>query len=191
MSETQKAAIFFADGCEEIEGLTVVDILYRAGVPLQKISVSDSLTVVSSHKLSFLCDSLIADEDLEQYDLLILPGGIPGTLNLKACKPLEEAILSFYRQGKGLAAICAAPSILGDLGLLKGRNCACNPSWTDKLLAAGANVLTESAVRDGSIITSRGMGTSVPFALAILAYLRGEEAAAQMAQKIVWRQGSF
>ena len=185
----KKAAIFFADGCEEIEGLTVVDILYRAGVPLQKISVSGSLTVVSSHRLSFLCDSLIADEDLEQYDLLILPGGIPGTLNLKACEPLRRAILSFDRQGKGLAAICAAPSVFGDLGLLKGRKCCCNPPWTDKVAESGAEVLTEETVRDGNIITSRAMGTSIPFALEILAWLRGEEAAEEMRRKIVYRCG--
>ncbi len=188
MSESNpSAAIFFADGCEEIEGLTVVDILYRAGVPLKKVSVSDSLTVVSSHRLSFQCDSLIADEDLSQYDLLILPGGIPGTLNLKACQPLREAILAFAAQGKGLAAICAAPSILGDLGLLKGRPCACNPSWENALTGAGAKVVRQEVVRDGGFITSRGMGTSIPFALAILAFLKGEACAEEMAKKIVYR----
>ena len=187
MSETTRtAAIFFADGCEEIEGLTVVDILYRAGIPLKKISVSSSLTVVSSHQLSFRCDSLIADEDLSRYDLLILPGGIPGTLNLKACEPLREALLAFAAQGKGLAAICAAPSVLGDLGLLRGRPCACNPSWEDALLEKGARVIRQEVVRDGNIITSRGLGTSIPFALAILSYFKGDEAAEEMRRKIVY-----
>ena len=142
MSDKKQAAIFMADGCEEIEALTVADLCFRAGIPLKKISVSDRAEVTSSHEITFRCDSVIEDEDLDGYDMLILPGGIPGTLNLKACKKLEESILAHAaREDRAVAAICAAPSILSDLGLLKGRNAACNPSWEEKVAAGGANIL--------------------------------------------------
>ena len=188
MSEQKNGAIFMADGCEEIEALTVADLCFRAGIPLKKISVSDTPQVTSSHGITFLCDSVIDDEDLEDYDMLILPGGIPGTLNLKACKKLEEAILAHAaREDRAVAAICAAPSILSDLGLLKGRKAACNPSWEEKVAAGGAQILRENAVTDGNIITSRGMGTSISFGLAIAAWFLGGEKAAELGRKIVYR----
>ncbi|MBQ8137685.1 MAG: DJ-1/PfpI family protein, partial [Clostridia bacterium] len=120
------------------------------------------------------------------YDMLILPGGIPGTLNLKACPKLREGLLQADREGRWLAAICAAPSVLGDLGLLKGKRATCNPSWEEKVEAAGAVLTHEAVTVDGHIITSQGMGTSTPFALAILAALQGREAADAMAKKVVW-----
>ncbi len=187
MSENKKAAIFMADGCEEIEALTVADLCFRAKIPLKKISVSDKPLVTSSHSITFLCDSVIADEDTDKYDMLILPGGIPGTLNLKECKKLEEAILRFAAdEKKAVAAICAAPSILSDLGLLRGRRAACNPSWEEKVAEGGAVIVREDAVKDGNIITSRGMGTAIPFGLAIAAWFLGEERAQELGRKIVY-----
>ena len=187
MSDKKQAAVFIADGCEEIEALTVADLCFRAGIPLKKISVSDRAEVTSSHEITFRCDSVIADEDLDEYDMLILPGGIPGTMNLKACKKLEDGILAHAaRADRAVAAICAAPSILSDLGLLKGRNAACNPSWEEKVAAGGANILRENAVADGNIITSRGMGTSISFGLAIAAWFLGGEKAAALGRKIVY-----
>ncbi len=187
MTESKKGAIFMADGCEEIEALTVADLCFRAGISLRKISVSDKPLVTSSHNITFLCDSVIADEDLDEYSMLILPGGIPGTLNLKNCKKLEEAILRFAADpDKAVAAICAAPSILSDLGLLRGRKAACNPSWEEKVAEGGAQILRENAVRDGNIITSRGMGTAISFGLAITAWFLGEEKAGELGRKIVY-----
>ena len=187
MSETKKAAVFMADGCEEIEALTVADLCYRAGISLKKISVSGKPQVTSSHKITFLCDSTIEEDDPEQYDMLILPGGIPGTLNLKACERLEKAILSHAAdESKCVAAICAAPSILSDLGLLKGRRAACNPSWEEKVAEGGAVIVRESAVRDGNIITSRGFGTAIPFGLKIVEWFRGSEKAEELGRKIVY-----
>ena len=189
MSEIKKeprAAILLADGCEEIEALTTVDLCFRAGVALDKISIQDTVDVTSSHKVRFQADLCVKDADLEGYDMLILPGGMPGTMNLKACEPLCGALIKADRQGKWIAAICAAPSVLGDLGLLKGRRATCNPSWEEKVAQAGANLTHEEVTVDGRIITSQGMGTSTPFALAIIAALQGQEAAEAMARKIVW-----
>ena len=187
MSDKKQAAVFIADGCEEIEALTVADLCFRAGIPLKKISVSDRAEVTSSHEITFRCDSVIADEDLDEYDMLILPGGIPGTMNLKACKKLEDAILSHAADPeKAVAAICAAPSVLSSLGLLRGRSAACNPSWEDKVAEGGAVILRENAVRDGNIITSRGMGTSISFGLAIVDWFLGPEKAEELGKKIVY-----
>lgn len=181
-----RAAIFLADGCEEIEALTPVDLCFRAGVHLDKISIQETPSVTSSHGLTFQADRTVADADLDAYDMLILPGGMPGTMNLKACGKLCDAVVRADRAGKWLAAICAAPSVLGDLGLLKGRRATCNPSWEEKVAAAGAVLTHEAVTMDGNIITSQGMGTSTPFALTILCALQGKDAAEAMAKKIVW-----
>ncbi len=187
MTEPKKAAIFMADGCEEIEALTVADLCFRAGIPLQKISVSGKEEVTSSHNITFRCDSAVEREDLDAYGMLILPGGIPGTLNLKACKKLEEAVLRCAAdESRCVAAICAAPSVLSDLGLLRGRRAACNPSWEEKVAAGGAVIVREDAVRDGNIITSRGMGTAIPFGLAIVEWFLGKEKAEELGRKIVY-----
>lgn len=121
-------AIFLADGFEEIEGLTVVDMFRRAGIPIQTVSISDSLTVTGSHDIKVQADCLLADFDFNTVEMLILPGGMPGTTNLSKCEPLCDALMQFSRQGRYLAAICAAPSILGSLGILNGRVATCYPA---------------------------------------------------------------
>lgn len=114
----KRVAVFFADGCEEIEGLSVVDVLYRAGVPCDKVSISDSLSVTSSHQVTFLTDKLLSQISFDDYSMLVLPGGLPGTTNLEACEPLMQAVDAFATDGRALAAICAAPSIYAKRGLL-------------------------------------------------------------------------
>ena len=111
-----RVAVFFADGCEEIEGLTVVDLLFRAGIPCDMVSVSGSYQVTSSHEVTFLCNKLISEVDINAYAMLVLPGGIPGTPNLAATDVLMQAVDTFAAQGKPLAAICAAPSIYAERG---------------------------------------------------------------------------
>ena len=156
-------AIFFADGFEEIEGLTVVDMFRRAGIPIQTVSISDSLTVTGSHDIKVQADCLLADFDFNTVEMLILPGGMPGTTNLSKCEPLCDALMQFSRQGRYLAAICAAPSILGSLGILNGRVATCYPGFEKKLF--GAYITTDPVAKDGHVITSRGMGTAIEFAL--------------------------
>lgn len=173
----KKAAIFLADGCEEIEALTVVDILWRAGIPLTKVSISDHTEVTSSHDVTFHADTTIDRINFDDYDMLILPGGMPGTLHLGACRLLTDHLTEFVKAGKEVAAICAAPSVLADLGLLKGVRATCNPSKDDALRAGGADLVYEPVVETGNIITSRAMGTAIPFALRIVAHYLGKETA--------------
>ena len=187
-SPEHKVALFLADGCETIEALTVADILFRAGIPCTKVSVTDTPVVVSSHKVTMVADTTIGHLDFDSFDMLVLPGGMPGTLNLKACKALTDQVVRFHKEGRMIAAICAAPSIFAELGLLKGVRAACNPSFEEVLIQNGADLVKENAVVSGNIITSRAMGTAIPFALAIVEHYKGKEAADALGKNILYYQ---
>ncbi len=178
-----KVCVFFATGFEEIEALTVVDILRRAEIDVDMISVTGEKKVTGSHKITVEMDKLFEEVDFDQADMLVLPGGMPGTTNLEAFEPLMKKIDSFYEDGKYVAAICAAPSILGHRGMLKGKEACSNPAFESHL---GADVKDLPAVVSGNIITSRGMGTAIPFGLAILGQLKGSEAVSSMKEKLVF-----
>ena len=180
-----RAAVFFGTGYEEIEALTVVDILRRAGVETTMVSVMGERNVVSSHNVKVEMDALINEVDFEKLDVIVLPGGMPGTKNLEACEALMEQVDAFVSQDKIVAAVCAAPSILGHRGLLRGKKACSYPTFESHL--DGAQVLQEPAVSDGNIITGRGMGAAIPFGLAILEKLQGQEAAQKMAETIVFK----
>ena len=180
-----RVGIFIADGFEEIEGLTVVDILRRAGIDIDMISINDENTATGSHKITVKTELNIYTADLDAYEAIVLPGGMPGTLNLGACEEVVRTIKTYAAEGKLVAAVCAAPSVLGENGLLDGRTATCYPGWEDKLL--GARVTLNPVETDGNIITSRGMGTAIEFALAIVAYLTNEEAADKVRSSIVYR----
>lgn len=182
----KKIGIFLADGFEEIEGLTVVDILRRAGMEAKMISIMERKEICGSHKISVQADALFEDVDFAQLDGVVLPGGMPGTLDLGAHAGVNEIIKSFAREGRLVAAVCAAPSVLGQAGLLQGRKATCYPGYEDKL--TGAEVIYDEVAEAGNIITSRGMGTTIAFALRITAYLAGEEKAQELAEKIIYRQ---
>ena len=173
----KKIGIFLAEGFEEIEGLTVVDILRRAAIEAETISIMGQKEVCGSHKITVLADSLYED---------VLPGGLPGTTNLLAHAGVNETIRTFAEAGKLVAAVCAAPSVLGQAGLLEGKKATCYPGYEDKLI--GAEVIYDEVAEAGNIITSRGMGTTIAFALRITAYLAGEEKAEELAKKIIYRQ---
>ena len=181
----KKVLLFLADGCEEIEALTVADLLYRAKIPCTTVSVTDSRTVVSSHQITITADALISEINFDEYDMIVLPGGIPGTPNLAACEKLTDEILSYCRSGKQLAAICAAPTIPAKLGLLKDKPATCNPSMYEILTECGAKLTKEPVTVCGNIITSQAMGTAIPFGLAIVAHYLGQEAADELERKIV------
>lgn len=180
-----KIAVFFATGYEEIEALTVVDILRRAGETVEMVSITGERTVTSSHNVTVEMNLLFSEVDFTTLDVLVLPGGLPGTTNLEAFAPLMEQVDAFVKAGKLVTAICAAPSILGHRGHLKGKTACSALSFEDHL--EGAKVVKEPAVIDGDIITGRGMGAAVPFGLAILEKLQGKEAAQAMAEKIVFK----
>lgn len=182
----KKIGIFLADGFEEIEGLTVVDILRRAGMEAEMISIMGRKEICGSHKIAVQADALYEDVDFAELDGVVLPGGMPGTTNLGAHAGVNETIKNFAAEGKLVAAVCAAPSVLGQAGLLEGKKATCYPGYEDKL--TGAEVINEEVAEAGNIITSRGMGTTIAFALRITAYLAGEEKAQELAKKIIYRQ---
>lgn len=180
-----RACVFLADGFEEIEGLTVVDILRRAGVDTKTISITDRQAVTGSHKISVWADLCFAQADFSETELLVLPGGMPGTMNLGICKELTDLVVDFAKSGKKVAAICAAPSVLGGLGLLKGKKAVCYPGFEDRL--SGAEVLYESVVVDDNITTSRGMGTAIDFALSLVEQLVSKEKAEELREGIIYK----
>ena len=179
-----KVCVFFGTGYEEIEALTVVDILRRQNIDTEMVSITGEKTVMGSHHIPVVMDRLIEDVDFAAIDMIVLPGGLEGTRNLESCEMLMEQVDAFAAAGKAVCALCAAPSILGHRGILKGKKAIAYPGFEDQL--EGAIVTSEPAVIDGNIITGRGMGCSIPFALAIVEYLVDRKAADKMAEKIVY-----
>lgn len=179
-----KVNVFFATGYEEVEALTVVDLLRRAEIETDMISVTGDLNVTSSHKVTIKMDRLFEQAD-ENADMLVLPGGMPGTRNLAEHKGLADMINRFNEVGKYIAAICAAPTVYGKMGLLEGKNATCFPGMESDL--TGANKLTDKVVIDGNVITSRGLGTAIDFGLALVALLKGIGTAEELASKIVYK----
>lgn len=181
-----KVYVFLATGFEEIEALTVVDILRRGNIETETVSVMGEKTVDGSHKIPVIADKLLNEADFDSADMLVLPGGLAGTKNLEACELLMKQVDSFIASGKTVGAICAAPTILGHRGHLQGRKAICYPGLEGEL--AGAEVASKPAVKDGNIITGRGMGCSVAFALLILEHLTDKETADAMAKKVVYQR---
>lgn len=179
-----KLGIFMADGCEEIEGLTVVDLVRRAGIEIEMISVSGEKNVTGSHKIAFQTDVSKADADFASYDGIVLPGGMPGTTHLMEDDTVNRVIKEFATSGKLVAAICAAPRVLGNAGLLEGKKATCYPGVESKL--TGADFVTDPVAKDGNIITSRGLGTAIEFAAEIVAYLLDENVAKSLKESIVY-----
>ncbi len=180
----KKVCVFLADGFEEIEGLTVVDILRRAGVETETVSVMDSKRIQGSHNIFVEADSLFEEADIAGADMLVLPGGMPGTLHLRDHRGLQDRLLAAAEQGKHLAAICAAPTVLSGLGLLRGKRACVYPSFEDQLDCA--EVLQVPAVTDGNITTGRGMGAAIPFALELTSILCGRGKAEEVKSSVVY-----
>ncbi len=186
VEEMSKVAIILANGFEEIEGLTVVDLLRRADISIDMVSISGSKKVTGAHHISVEADYLFEDYSFEALDMIVLPGGMPGTKHLLAHYELNEKLKEFHKNAKVLAAICAAPSVLGQAGILNGKKAVCYPGFEEKLL--GANVCYDEVITDGTVITSRGLGTAIPFSLAIITYLCGKEVAEEISKSIIYKQ---
>lgn len=157
---------FIANGTEEIEALTVVDVLRRGGVEIHTVSINDTKEVTMSHGVTILCDETIAEADLSDADMLLLPGGLPGATNLLEHEGVREAMLRQAADGKKIGAICAAPMVLGDLGLLKGKKATCYPGFEKYL--DGAEYTHELVTIDGNVITGEGPAATLPYSYAIL-----------------------
>lgn len=180
-----KIAVFFAPGYEEIEALTVVDLCRRAGIETEMVSVAEGISVIGSHNINVTMDKMFEEVDFDSLDMVVLPGGMPGTKNLEAHAGLMEQLDKFYKEGRGVAAICAAPSIFGHKGYLKGRTACSYPGFEPEL--EGANVSMNSVEVSEHVITSRGMGCAIDFSLAIVERYCGKEAADKLSKGIIYK----
>ena len=168
----KKVIVFLADGTEEVEVLTPVDMLRRAGAEVTLAGVPE-MVCTCSHGVKITADAQACDCVYSEYDMVVLPGGMPGTLNLGASEDVKKITAKAYAGGKFVAAICAAPSVLGEMGLLAGKRATCYLGFEEKL--TGACVVREKAVRDGNIITSCGAGAAMEFSLLLVEALYGCE----------------
>jgi len=185
-TRTPNVLVPLADGFEEIEAVTVIDVLRRAEIGVTTATLDDSgdLGVTGSHAIRVLADARLADIDLDEVDALVLPGGMPGTRHLTEDERVVNIVQALVERGQPVAAICAAPSVLAVAGVLEGRQATSHPAWRDRL--AGAAVLGEPAVvtSDG-IVTSQGVGTALAFALELVRQWKGRATAEALAEAMV------
>ena len=170
-----KHYVFLANGFEDLEALSVIDIMRRAGLDVVTVSINETNVVTSAHNVPMMADVLLSEVDFTTEGYLILPGGMPGTTNLWDCELLRENVKVHAEAGLPTAAICAAPLILGRLGLLESKDATCYPGFEGEL--KGANCSAEGVAISGNIITGKGPGKSFEFAYAIVASLLGESTA--------------
>lgn len=158
--------VFLADGFEEIEAITPIDVLRRAGLNVQTVSVMDKQTVSGAHGIPVVADKMFANIHLEDAEMLLLPGGLPGATNLDAHQGLSNMIMAFASEEKPLSAICAAPLVFGNRGLLQGKKATCYPGFESYL--TGAEYTAALVETDGNFITAKGPGAAMDFAFAIV-----------------------
>jgi 4-methyl-5(b-hydroxyethyl)-thiazole monophosphate biosynthesis len=181
-----KVSVLLADGFEEVEGLTVVDLLRRAGIEVETVSIMETRRVIGRSRIQIKADTDLEEAEFGDVDMIVLPGGQPGTTYLGQSEKVKKLLLKFAEKGKQIAAICAAPTVLGSLGLLKGRRAACYPGCEDQLVGAEV-VLDQEVVVDGNITTSRGAGTAIAFSLQLIENLLDAEAAENVGRGIVYK----
>lgn len=174
--------VFLAEGFEEIEALTVVDVMRRAGMAVSTVSITDKLNVKGANGIEVVADSLISDIDTADAEWLIVPGGLPGATNLAACDAVNDALQKHWlKQGK-IASICASPAVvLAPLDIVRGQNATCYPTFRADLEKGGATYVDMRVVESGNLITSNGPSSALVFAFAIVAASLGEDVASSVA----------
>ena len=178
--------VFFATGFEDIEALAPVDIMRRAGLEVQTVSITGEQIVTSAHGVGIVADMLLSDVDFPKAEMLVLPGGLPGSTNLDACKPLTQAIVRHFEAGGAIAAICAAPLVFGHLGLLQGRRATCYPGVESEL--KGATYTSAIVEQDGNIITGKGPGAAFEFGYTIVEYFRGQSVSQILREGMIYEE---
>lgn len=179
-----KVYIFLANGFEDIEAIAPLDILRRGGVEVTTVSITASTSVESAHGVTVTADCHFDDADLGDADLLVLPGGMPGAQNLLEHDGLRKALLEHNEKARRLAAICAAPMVLGQNGLLKGRRATCYPGFERYL--DGADYTAETVTVDGNITTGRGPGAAMAFGYQLLSYFVPQEQVEEIKQGMLY-----
>ncbi len=180
----KKAYLFLAYGFEEVEALTAVDLLRRAGVEVITVSITNKNMVTGAHSIPVVADIKLDESSFDDADAIIVPGGQPGVDNLMACAKVIDVVKRNYDEGKLIGAICAAPMLLGGMGLLEGRKATSYPGCEGAL--KGADISEDKVCADGNIITSRGVGTAIEFALALIRALEGDKKANEIKASIVY-----
>jgi 4-methyl-5(b-hydroxyethyl)-thiazole monophosphate biosynthesis len=178
-----KVFIFIAEGFEEIEAVTIIDVLRRAQIQVIIVSVTGNLFVKGAHQIELKADHLFKNNDYSSGEMIILPGGMPGTKNLDQHEGLKLEILDYRKADKYVAAICAAPMVLGNLEILNGKNAVCYPGFEKYL--TGAILDTSPYIVDDKIITGRGVGAALLFSLEIVRIFKGEELANQLGKAML------
>lgn len=174
--------MFLADGFEEIEALCPLDLIRRAGLDVTTVGVGGSL-ITGAHGISVKADITDSEFDGKDIDMIFLPGGMPGTLNLAASKTVTDAVDTAAREDAYIAAICAAPSILGDMGLLEGKKAVCYPGFEDRLI--GAEIPDKRVVLDGKLLTAKGMGAALDMGMEIVKIFCGENTAKKLRHAVI------
>jgi len=179
----KKIAVHLADGFEEIEAITIIDVLRRADLEVIVISVTGKLEVVGAHQLKVLADKLFEEVNYNDLSMIVLPGGMPGAANLDAHEGLKAKILMFNNENKPLAAICAAPLVYGNLGILKGKQAVCYPGFEKYL--KGAEIINHPVAESGNVITGRGPAAAIQFALKLVEKLVSAEKSELIASQML------
>ncbi len=174
----KKVFVFLANGFEETEAVATIDILRRGDLNVNTVSISSDKLVTGAHDIPVMADITFEDADFSNGSMLVLPGGMPGASNLNAHEGLKNLLLFYFEAGKNVAAICAAPLVLGGLGILSGKKATCYPSFEPQL--TGAEVTTNPVEKAGTVITGRGPGYVIEFALALVEELQGKAKAEEV-----------
>ena len=176
---------FLADGMEEVEALMIIDLLRRTKkLEVVTVSIKEDKLIESSHNIKLFTDKTISEIDFEQGDCIFLPGGLPGTTNLGECKKLADKILEYNEKGKWLAAICAAPSVLGKLGVLRGKAATSYPGYEEYM---ECKTYGGKVVVDQNVITGKGLGVALEMGLTMIEVLIDKDTSEQMAKAIQYK----
>lgn len=176
--------MFLGTGFEETEAIAPLDLLRRAGIAVKTVGLNGPV-IIGSHGIGVVADMEIAELDVSDAEMVILPGGLGGVASIRACEKAMEAIRQVWEAGKFAAAICAGPTVLADLGITDGKNATCYPGCENGM--GSANMVNAAAVRDGKLITGTSAGCAVPFGLALIEALKGKAEADRIATQIVIR----
>lgn len=180
----KRVYLFLATGFQETEAIATVTICRRTDINITTVSITGNNMVDSASGVTIKADKLLQECDFSDADMLVMPGGMPGSTNLRDCKPLQDIIMKHYKAGKALAAICAAPIVYGNLGILRGMNVTCYPGFESQL--TGAIPTGKTVEVDGQFITGHGPGASLDFGYAIVEYLLGKATVKQVKENMVW-----
>lgn len=171
-------------GFEETEAIAPLDLLRRAGVEVMTVGINGK-TVYGSHGIGVTADIELREMDPTELEMIIAPGGLGGVASIRASREAMDALRFAWENGKFVAAICAGPTVLADLGITEGKECTCYPGCEDRM--GGAKMVPCAAIRDGNVITGTSAGCAIPFGLELIAALKGQSAADAVAQQIVIR----